>query len=173
MTFTLASLDQFKAGGFPAGYPTDRRTFFSPVDQVHGVLKAAIGAARHSLVVAMYGFDDPELADIIHAKMADPHCYVQLTLDKSQASGVHEAAILNAEQYPATNIAIGHSEVGGAIMHMKAVVIDGAFVISGSTNWSSSGESKQDNQLTISHNLAEAAEYRSRIDAIHANMLRA
>ena len=166
----LTQLDQFKAVapvGLESGEP---RTFFSPVDDVHGALKSVIASATKSLVIAMYGFDDEELADIILTKLQDEHIYVQLTLDSSQAGGVHEKRILADRQYPATSVAIGRSE-RGAIMHLKMVVVDGINVISGSTNWSDGGESKQDNQMTVHASLGFANECRSRIDAIHANMV--
>lgn len=166
----LSVLDQFKAAPFPPGYPTSHRTFYSPIDDIHGALVALIQSAQKSLVVAMYGFDDQELADALKQKLTHEDCFVQLTLDSSQAGGVHEKALLAQEDYPASSVAVGRSE-RGAIMHMKELIIDGVILVTGSTNWSDGGESKQDNQLTVIADAYVAAEARSRIDAIHANMI--
>lgn len=168
----LSVLDQYAAGGFPHDWAADRRVFYSPVDQVHSVLKTCLTAARQSVVVAMYGFDDDELADIIRAKLEDPAIAVQLTLDSSQAGGVHERAILAREQYPASVIASGRSE-RGQIMHQKILIVDGILTVTGSTNWSESGEAKQDNECSVHLDRAWAARARARADAIHAHMLAA
>ncbi len=54
---------------------------------------------------------------------------------------------------------------------MKLCVVDGRYIASGSTNWSVSAQTKQDNVLTIIDDMVVAAEAKSRIDAIHANIL--
>jgi phosphatidylserine/phosphatidylglycerophosphate/cardiolipin synthase-like enzyme len=170
---SLAALDQYSVTGPPPGSgPDDPRTFYSPVDNDHAVLTALVESATTSLVVAMYGFDDQALADMIARKLASTTCFVSLTLDSSQASGAHERAILAAESYPASSIAVGRSEKG-AIMHMKVVIVDGLDVADGSTNWSAGGESLQDNQLSVTRDMSKAALARARIDAIHNHMLQA
>lgn len=166
----LSVLDQFKVQGFPPSYPANHRTFFSPVDDVHGCLKYLLGAAQKSLVVCMYGFDDPELADVLKSKLLSPNVFVQLTLDSSQAGGATEKEILRKEDYPISSVAVGRSEKG-AIMHLKLCILDGVVVVRGSTNWSGGGETKQDNELTVVSDAYIAAEARARVDAIHQNMV--
>jgi hypothetical protein len=166
----LNVLDQYSASGFPPGYNPLSRTFYSPVDKVHEALRDVAASATVSLIVALYGFDDDELAQIIHDKIDVDGLFVQLSLDSSQAGGVHERAILAKQDYPATSIAIGRSEKG-AIMHMKALIVDGLYLCDGSTNWSDSGETRQDNQLTIIQDPLACAKARARVDAIHDSML--
>jgi len=170
---SLTELDKFKATPFVSGYPGAARTFYSPVDQVHEALKALLASATKSLVVSMYGYDDDELDQAIRGKLGSDKIFVQLSLDKSQSAGAHEKAILAKWQNDAigNSIAIGRSE-HGAIMHMKMVIIDGLDVVTGSTNWSTSGESDQDNQLTVIRDALVAAEARSRVDIIHDGMLK-
>ena len=166
----LTVLDQFAAVPFPPGTKADRRTFYSPVDDVHGCLVYVLKQAQSSLVLAMYGFDDDELAGVLKEKLTAENVYVQLTLDSSQAGGVHEKKLLTDEAFPLSSVAIGRSEKG-AIMHMKEIVIDSSVLVTGSTNWSTGGESLQDNQLTVEINPTDAARATTRIGAIHAHML--
>jgi phosphatidylserine/phosphatidylglycerophosphate/cardiolipin synthase-like enzyme len=173
-TFDWNDLGRYKASGkFLDGYPPDVRTFYSPVDDVHGVLASLLASTQKSIVLNMYGYDDDELNDIILAKLASQRVYVQMSLDKSQAGGVHERELLKKwqNQQVGNSIAIGHS-TAGAISHMKIVIVDGVYTVRGSTNWSLSGEQKQDNELTIHNNAVLAAETRAELDRNHDAMLK-
>jgi phosphatidylserine/phosphatidylglycerophosphate/cardiolipin synthase-like enzyme len=97
-----------------------------------------------------------------------------MSLDRSQASGVHEKQILAKWSNDAfgNSIAIGTSSVHNAISHLKIVIVDGVYTIKGSTNWSLSGEQQQDNELTLSRNAVVAAETRAILDLNHDFMLK-
>jgi hypothetical protein len=177
MTDTLreafTGLDTFRAQPAAHGYPENVRHLFAPIDRVHEALVSLCGAASLSLVAAMYGWDDDEIDALFRAKLESDNVPVQLSLDKSQSGGVHEKAIL-AKWKPneiGNSVAIGHSSKG-AISHDKMVVIDGQVTIAGSTNFSESGESKQNNEAVIVWDAVFAAEARARIDVIHDEMLK-
>jgi phosphatidylserine/phosphatidylglycerophosphate/cardiolipin synthase-like enzyme len=161
-----------KRGPWPPGQSPDEYTFWAPDDDLHGVLTAMIRSAAHSLVLAVYGFADDDLAAAVHDRLDDPGCYVSLTLDSSQAGGVHERAILAKHAYPSNSVATGQSEKH-RIMHLKVAVIDGTDRVTGSTNWSTAGESLQDNELTVRRDPVRAADARAKIDLIHEAMLTA
>lgn len=166
----LSVLDEFKTGGFPPGYDKNVRRFYAPVDRVHDVEMATVRAVQRSYDLAMFGFDDDEKADVIESLMRNPDIHVRLTLDGTQAGGVHERLLLAKENYPNNAIATGSSE-HARIMHLKLEIIDGVFLATGSTNLSIGAETLQDNELTVRYAPIECIEARIRVDAIHAHML--
>jgi phosphatidylserine/phosphatidylglycerophosphate/cardiolipin synthase-like enzyme len=173
--FVWDDLAQYKAEKrFLDGYPAEQRSFFSPRDSIHPMLASLLASAQHSLVLNMYGYDDEELDDLIRGKLDSKHVYVQMSLDKSQAGGVHEKVLLEkwSNDEFGNSIAIGTSEVHHAISHLKVLIVDGVYTITGSTNWSISGESEQDNQLTLSRNAVVASELRAVLDLNHDWMLK-
>lgn len=173
--FEWDGLDQYKAEQrFLDGYPSEQRSFFSPRDQVHPMLASLLSSAQHSLVLNMYGYDDDELDAIIREKLDSAHVYVQMSLDKSQAGGKHEKEILSEWSNTdfGNSIAIGTSSVKHAISHLKVLIVDGVYTVTGSTNWSISGESEQDNQLSLNRNAVVAAELRAVLDLNHDWMLK-
>ena len=169
----LDDLDRFKAAPFPPGYPPAARTFYSPVDDLHGALTALLTSATRSIIVSMYGYDDADLNRVLRSKLENDRVFVQLSLDSTQAAGRAEKPLLAEWENNGigNSIAVGHSE-RGAIMHLKLAIIDGLDLVTGSTNWSTSGESKQDNQLTVIRDPLVAAEARARVDIIHDDMLK-
>jgi phosphatidylserine/phosphatidylglycerophosphate/cardiolipin synthase-like enzyme len=172
MTLTITDLDQYMVTAPPVGSLEMVRSFYSPIDDIHGVLEAVIGSAQHSAVVSMFGWDDDRLAAMLDKALKDPRMFVQITLDSSQAGGVHEKALLTkyAHEMTGNSVAIGRSEKG-AIVHRKMVIVDGEWWIGGSTNWSVSGETLQDNELTVIHNALHCTKARSILDIAHDHIL--
>jgi hypothetical protein len=183
-TFALDDLAQFTAEG-EAG-PTasrDYRVLYVGRDDVHGALKYMFGLITLSLKMNMFGFDDDELNDIIMGLVKDPRVLVQVSLDKSQAAGVHEKAILTRDVAAdpvrfASHFAIGTSETH-QILHTKGGVLDNIVAFEGSTNWSASGEGTgiglhgnpnasgfkaQANSLTVHTNPSEIAKFAATLD---------
>ncbi|MEO6701613.1 MAG: phospholipase D-like domain-containing protein [Jatrophihabitantaceae bacterium] len=122
---------------------------------------------------ATYGFDDDALARMLATALANPAIYVQITLDKTQAAGAAEKQLLAKyfNDQTGNSIAIGHCE-RGAIMHRKMVIVDGTWRISGSTNWSTAGETLQDNELTVIRDPMVCAEARPILDIEHDSALK-
>lgn len=168
-------LGRFKqAQSFPHGYDRDYLTFYAPRDTgVHQVLLWTLLQAKSSVAINMYGFDDPQMVALLRYLAKNPTMVVTLSLDSSEAGGKLESELLKLlkNDLPGNSIAIGRSEKH-AISHDKLMVIDGLYLITGSTNWSFGGEAEQDNQLTLTRDPIACAEARAVIDLDHDVMLK-
>ena len=144
-TFDLHDLAQYtKEGVYATDASRDFHLFYVGRDDVHGILKHLLSRVAVSVYLNMFGYDDDELNTILMAAAADPHVTTAITLDKSQAGGVHEKKILasDAAKDPAAfnaHFAVGQS-LTHQITHTKGAVLDGRVGFEGSTNWSTSGE---------------------------------
>jgi phospholipase D-like protein len=176
-TFDWKNLHLYRTSqsAWPDGYPQEFRDFFSPEDGpgIHALLVHLIRSATKSVVLNMFGYDDDEIDAEIHKHSHNPKIYLQMSLDSTQARGVHEKEILAKwnNDGVGNSIAIGQSSKH-AISHLKVLLVDGEYVVTGSTNWSISGEEKQDNQLTVIHSAIVAAGYRAILDINHTEMLK-
>jgi len=122
----------------------DFHLFYVGRDDVHGILKHVLSRVSVSLYLNMFGFDDDELNDILKKIAVDKTITMLVTLDKSQAGGKHEKALLDADRKLDlalfnTHVVIGQSATH-QISHTKGFVADGKVAGEGSTNWSVSGE---------------------------------
>lgn len=142
------TLQQFASytpeGRLTPGYG-DSYLFFVGRDDVHGILLQLLKQEKLSLKLNMFGFDDEELNQAILDLFKDPSTHVQVSLDKSQAGGVHERKILAADQaQDAADFANSFVVLQSAthqISHTKGgVLASQGLYFEGSTNWSSSGE---------------------------------
>lgn len=144
-TFSLNELAQFTPEkSFPAAASKDFKLFFVGQDDVHEVLKYILKSVTRSLYLNMFGYDDDELNEIIMGIVHNPAITCLITLDKSQAGGVHEKRLLDSDAARdpvgySTHFIIGQSATH-QISHTKGFVADGLVGAEGSTNWSVSGE---------------------------------
>ncbi|MEP6754246.1 MAG: hypothetical protein ABJA67_01995 [Chthonomonadales bacterium] len=144
-SFTLDDLAPYtREREFASGSSVDFRLFCVGRDDVHNILKHIFSRISISLYLNMFGYDDDELNDIIWQKVLDPHIVTLITLDKSQAGGVHEKKLLEVNRAKDLSLFNTHFVVGQSathqISHTKGFVADGIVGGEGSTNWSNSGE---------------------------------
>jgi hypothetical protein len=144
-TFVLAELAQFtREGTYATDASPDFHLFYVGRDNVHEILKYLWSRVTVSAYLNMFGYDDEELNDLVMAAAEDPHTTAVYTLDASQAHGVHEKAILDANVAKDPIAFNAHFAIGQSathqISHTKGGVLDGRVGFEGSTNWSASGE---------------------------------
>lgn len=183
----LARFGQFTPeGSLTPGYG-DHYLFLVGRDDVHGILLSLLAAETMGLKMNMFGYDDDELNGAILALMGNPNVAVQGTLDKSQAGGVHERAILAADVASDPgfyNSFVVTESATGQISHTKGGVLTGQGLgWEGSTNWSASGEGTgirldpsakpapgwhaQNNTLLVSANPVFLSRFSARLDTEH------
>ena len=89
--FDLLELQQYtQEQSYSNTASKDFHLFYVGRDDVHDILKYILSRASVSLYMNMFGFDDDELNDILMTQALDPTITMVITLDKSQASGIHE-----------------------------------------------------------------------------------
>lgn len=174
-------------GVLTPGY-NDHYLFLIGRDDAHNILLELIQSETLELDANEFGYDDEDLNAAILALFKLPHVRVQITLDKSQAGGVHERAIIaaNEQQDPIdfnNSFAIGQSETH-QISHTKGMVFVGQGIwCEGSTNLSASGEGtgislkvgaqpkgfkSQNNTLVVSANPVGLTRFKAKLSAEHA-----
>jgi len=153
-TFDLRDLQEYtREKAYSPNASADFHLFYVGRDDVHDILKHVLSRVSVSLYLNMFGYDDDELNDIIIAKAMDPNVTVLITLDQSQAGGVHEKKLLASDvakdpsafnTHIVTGAQMARFVIGQSatrqISHTKGFAADGRVGGEGSTNWSASGE---------------------------------
>lgn len=186
---TLAVLGQYTPEGHLTPGYGNSYLFFVGRDDVHGILLHLLSSEKLSVKLNMFGFDDEELNKAILDLFKVPSIHIQVSLDKSQAGGVHERKILAADaQHDPANFSNSFCILQSAthqISHTKgAVLASQGIYFEGSTNWSSSGEGTgislksdvknpagfkaQNNTLLVSTNSVNYRRFQTQLDAEHA-----
>lgn len=166
----LTQLRAFTTVPLPKGMPTDTVVLFSPRDNVHEALLTVLGSAQVSINAAMFTLTDPEINAVLHAKAALPEPFVfQMTLDATEATTVEAMVPIVAGWASDTRVAIGNSSRGN-YSHDKLCVVDHLYVVDGSTNWTASGQSYENNTLIVRKHAVLAAWYETQLNAIYTYM---
>jgi len=184
----LAVLGQFTPEGVLTPGYGDQYLFFVGRDDVHGILHYLIPKETLYFKMNMFGYDDDELNNDIFNLFKNLSVHVQITLDKSQAGGVHEKLLIAADKQKdpedfTTSFVIGQSATH-QISHTKGGVLVGQGIyFEGSTNWSNSGEGTgislkpdvsnpsgfkaQNNTLLVSVNPVNLLRFSTQLDIEH------
>lgn len=144
-----ATLLAFPASAEPPAY------HMAPVENLERVDVDLLSRARNTIDMAAYVLTDWAIMDALE-DAARRGVAVRLVLDGSQFQprnyGARMLALAKTD-----NIAIRIKPSGrtrghrgfAPIMHLKAYLVDGATLRTGSANFSASGEKKQDNDLVV------------------------
>jgi phosphatidylserine/phosphatidylglycerophosphate/cardiolipin synthase-like enzyme len=133
--------------------PNGIEVYFSPNGGCAGAIVRNLDCATNSVFVQAYSFTSAPIAEAL-VKAHQRGVKVQVILDDSQESEKYsEADFLNNYGIP-TFIDSRHS-----IAHNKIMILDGAFVITGSFNFTKSAEEKNAENLLIINDPALAKKY--------------
>src|ERR1700719_850964 len=143
--FDLLDLQQYtQEQTYATSASKDFHLFYVGRDDVHDILKHILSRVSVSLYLNMFGYDDDELNDILMKIVLAPNIAMLITLDKSQAGGIHEKKLIELDKSKNLSAFNTHYVIGESsthqISHTKGFVADGRVGAEGSTNWSSSGE---------------------------------
>lgn len=127
-------------------------TYFSPSPEPEKAIIQALRSAQKSVHAALYQLTDPEIAETL-TEIAARGIELKILLDDEPSKGSKGCFLLNAgipvKQY-----------VDSGIMHHKFAVVDGTLVITGSYNWTTAAQVRNEENLLIiqSSELAHAFE---------------
>lgn len=150
---------------------TDWETYFSPDDDIHGVLLAALKAAPDGTCItsSQYGFTDTDVAAQFSRLGSNPDS--RFLFDKIQEAGKEERPIVKTlvKSLRPNQWAIGTSKKAHQILHTKAVVLtypqDPGWSMTGSFNLSASAED-QFNIVDVVVSPSRAALFRRMIEGM-------
>jgi phosphatidylserine/phosphatidylglycerophosphate/cardiolipin synthase-like enzyme len=123
--------------------PSVRKTCFSRVERCDALLISLINRANRSVYVAVYSFTRDSLATaLIYAKERGIEVRVVIERDRAYEQG---------SEYPRLKSAGVDVRLDGNpnSMHHKFMVIDGYIVVTGSYNWSSAAEDRNDENIVV------------------------
>lgn len=133
--------------------------YFSPKGGVKQILIDAIRQANEEILVALYYFTDPDLAD----ELVEAHhrgLQIRVILDKSQRNGKYSQARKLADAGLPVAFDSKHR-----IFHHKFMVIDKTTVVTGSQNWTKSADQYNAENILCLQDGELATQYREQFES--------
>jgi phosphatidylserine/phosphatidylglycerophosphate/cardiolipin synthase-like enzyme len=161
--------DQFGAGS-PANTPYPETTlsdgtrveiYFAPEDQVADRLAELIRSATQSITVLAYNWTSNPLADAL-VEQAENGLQVRMVMDGKTAAN-STGSDLERFQQSGMDVRVWRSD---GLMHMKAIIVDGKIVATGSYNYTASADQKNDENVVIIHQPQLAEQYLAEFERI-------
>jgi hypothetical protein len=137
--------------------PSPTEMFFSPNAGTSARIVQEIQQTQSTIDVAIYSFTRDEIADALIAAKARG-VQIRILADSSEANGTgSDIARLEAAGLPLKRTKGG----GGGILHDKFAIFDGRLVLTGSYNWSTDAEEKNDENAVFIRNASVIAAFQS------------
>lgn len=125
----------------------ETQVYFSPNGGCQNAIIQEINKAEKTIDIAMYYFTSREIAQEL-VKKKNNGIKIRIVLDKSQ-----ETQTYSKSRYLTKNGFEIRYHMGNGLMHNKFAIIDEKTLITGSFNWTSTAEQKnEENLLVISDN---------------------
>ncbi|MEC4049794.1 phospholipase D-like domain-containing protein [Flavobacterium sp. SUN046] len=160
---TVSKFGPYKVDNTPHHYVIGGKnidSYFSPSDGANAQIIAAINTANTDVEVATMLITRTDINSAINNKFVGGVSNVNIVVDSQNPSG-NQISILQSEL--SASRAVVYS--GAGIMHHKFMVVDNfnsasdPLVLLGSHNWSTSAETKNDENMLIVHDLNIANQY--------------
>jgi hypothetical protein len=144
--------------------PQNAEVFFSPAGGTSARIVQEIQRARTSIDIEIYEFTRNEIADaLIAAKNRGVAIRILADISEAETTG-SEIFRLEGLGIPLKQTEGG----GGGIMHNKVAIFDGRVLLTGSYNWSSAAENRNDENAIFLRSPAIIAAYQSTFNDLWA-----
>ncbi len=137
------------------------RVYFSPFDPVEDQVLCALDSAQREVVVAHYNIRSERVLDKLVA-LKRRGVDVRIAVDASNAANEWNSGDDRLER-EGIKLVRFKPAAAGAIMHLKASVIDGAFAMSGSFNWNETAAAGNDENMIAFRDPELVGRYRDQI----------
>lgn len=154
--------------GLPAAEPGKSEEHFSPAENLEAIDREHLLRARQSIDLAMYAFTDLSLAQAL-ADRARAGVKIRIYRDHDQ---YEQELSRKSKNNPAMEVLAREPNIevrvkgSRELMHLKAYLIDGTELRTGSANWSPTGEKRQDNNAHFTTDAAQVKSYRDNFESM-------
>ena len=142
--------------------PLPIETFFSPRGGTSARIVQEIQQAQSTIDVAIYSFTRDEIADALIAAKGRG-VQIRILADSSEANGTGS----DIAELEATGIPLKRTRgSGGGILHDKFAIFDGRLLLTGSYNWSTDAEERNDENAVFIRNTSVIAAFQSTFNSM-------